>query len=70
MLSGLVSKRVRAAPADSGKPRASKGVAVPDLAQLFHVGQLVRCVIAELQDKDGAAAGKGGPVGTVTCSIL
>ena len=60
VLAELLRKQERAAAAAQAeggtagaKARAAKGVQVPDLAELVRVGQLVRCVVAELQGREG-----------------
>lgn len=62
MLAELMRKQERAAAAQQAEggaaaaraARPGKGVQVPALGELFRVGQLVRCVITELQDKEGS----------------
>jgi rRNA biogenesis protein RRP5 len=62
VLAELMRKQERAAAAQQAEggaaaaraARPGRGVQVPPLGELFRVGQLVRCVITELQDTEGA----------------
>ena len=65
-LAELLKKQQATEGGAAGKPRVGKGVhGVPSLAQLFHVGQLVRCVVTELQDR--GSGGQGAPSLCLLC---